>query len=99
MSLAKYVQAMTERKRYQIDYKNWLDTGEFVVGTTFTVMNNDATHPVVADGIAVLPTGLGVQYYLSGGNDGKTYNIYASLTTNMGPQVRLDEIILAVREP
>ena len=98
-TLVKYVQAASEKKRYQINYVNWLDTGEFVVGVAFTVSPVDPVNPVVVDGIQVLPTGLGVQYYLSGGNDGKSYDINALLTTSIGPQKRLDEIVLAVREP
>lgn len=97
--IGKYTQTMTERKRYQIDYTNWLDTGEAVTGVVFAVVANDVTNPVVVDGVQVLPTTLGVQYYLSGGNDGKTYAISATLTTNMGPQFREDEIIFSVKEP
>jgi len=30
MAIAKYVKAQIDRKRYQIDYTDWLDTGELV---------------------------------------------------------------------
>ena len=31
MAIAKYVKAASDRKRYQIDYTDWLDTGEQVL--------------------------------------------------------------------
>lgn len=98
MAIAKYVKAATDRKRYQIDYTEWLDTGEQVSSVAFTVPIN-TTPPLVVDDIMVLPTGLGVQYYVSGGVDGNTYRVLADLTTNQGPQLKLDEIFVTVREP
>jgi hypothetical protein len=98
-TIGKYVKVPSERKRYQIDYTDWLDTGEAVLNVVFVVTNNDITNPVVVDGVQVLPTGLGVQYYMSGGNAVKTYKIDAVLTTTTGPQVRQDEILLTVKAP
>lgn len=97
MSLAKYVKDPTEQKRYQIDYTNWLDTGEGVTSVVFSVLNQSGSSPLVINSIQVLPTGLGVQYYVSGGLDGTTYRVLATLTTNTGPQVREDELIYVVR--
>lgn len=99
MALAKYVKAVTDRKRYQIDYTDWLDTGEGVLGVVFTVLDSTPANPLVVDGIMVLPTALGVQYYVSGGVDGETYRITANLTTTTGPQIKLDEVLVTVREP
>jgi hypothetical protein len=98
--LAKYVKAVTERKRYQIDYADWLETGEGVTGVVFSVLTVTSP-PLVVDNVQVLPTGLGVQYYISGGVDGTTYEVDATMTTNASPapQVRLDEILVTVREP
>jgi hypothetical protein len=97
--IGKYVQAEAERKRYQIDYTNWLDTGEAVQGVVFTVMGTPTVPPLVVDGIMVLPTSLGVQYYISGGLDGVTYEVEATLTTTTGPQMRVDAITVVIREP
>jgi len=99
MALAKYVKAVTDRKRYQIDYTDWLDTGEGVLSVAFAILNNTAANLLVIDGIQVLPTALGVQYYVSGGVDGTTYQITANLTTTTGPQIKLDEVLVTVREP
>lgn len=95
----RYVKAEGERKRYQIDYTDWLDVGEAVTAVVFTIQNNTALKALVIDGIMVLPTGFGVQYYISGGADGITYNVLAALTTTIGPQVREDEVVVTIREP
>lgn len=99
MALAKYVKASVDRKRYQIDYSEWLDTGEQVSSVTFTVDANATAPLLVIDGIQILPTGLGVQYYISGGVDGVTYRVLADLDTTVGPQEKRDEIFVTIREP
>ena len=99
MAIAKYVKAATDRKRYQIDYTDWLDTGEGVSSVDFTIEDNAATPVLVVDDVQVLPSALGVQYYVSGGVDGVTYRILANLTTTTGPQTKLDEIFVTIREP
>lgn len=96
MAIAKYVKAATDRKRYQIDYTDWLDTGEQVQSVGFT---SDPPGQLVIDDIQVLPTGLGVQYYASAGLDGVTYRVLAELVTTIGPQDKLDEIFFTIREP
>jgi hypothetical protein len=95
--IGKYVQAEGERKRYQIDYSDWLDDGEGVQVVTFTI-SSATTPPLVIDGVQVLPTALGVQYYISGGLDGTTYEAIATMTTTQ-TQIREDGVIVAIREP
>lgn len=96
MPAAKYVKTAAEKKRYQIDYTDWLDTNELVTSVAFTI--TPVTAPaLVVDGVQVQLGSLGVQYYISGGVNGKDYAIAATLTTNNGPQVRQDEILVSVR--
>lgn len=95
--LAKYVKQPSERKRYQINYENWLDTGEAVTGVIFTI-DKATVPPLVIDDVMVTPNAKGVQYYASGGVDKQSYVVTATLTTNTGPQVKEDEIYFAVRE-
>lgn len=97
-TIAKYVKSAGERKRYSIDYTDWLDVGETVVGVVFAVQEL-TTPPLVIDGVGLFPTGQGVQYYIGGGVDGQTYKALATLTTTVGPQVRVDEIVIVVRSP
>lgn len=45
-----------DKKRYVIDYENWLDTGETVSSITFTVDTGPATvtaHTIAGDGLSV----------------------------------------------
>ncbi len=99
MAIAKYVKAASDRKRYQIDYTDWLDTGETVASVDFTIEDNADTPVLVVDDVQVLPSGLGVQYYVSGGVDGVKYRILANLTTTTGPQIKLDEVFMTIMEP
>src|SRR5689334_23155558 len=94
--LAKYVKQPSERKRYQISYVNWLDTGESVDSVFFTV-DKTTVPPLVVDGVQNTPDGVGVQYYVSGGVDGTSYIVTAFLNTSTGPQVKEDEIYFSVR--
>lgn len=98
MRLAKYVKAEIDRKRYQIDYSDWLDTGETINNVVFSVTHNTSTSPLVIDDIAVLPSGQSVQYYISGGEDGLTYEINPTMTSDLG-QVREDELLMTIRNP
>lgn len=100
MALAKYTKKPIEKKRYQIDYTDWLDAGELATDVTFAVLNNTVASPLVVGDKAVLPSGLGVQYYISGGVAGVTYEITATLTTNSSPpQIEQDKILMTVRGP
>lgn len=96
--LARYVKAAEERKRYQINYSNWLDTGETVVSVVFAV-DKVTTPPLVIDDVMPTPDGVGVQYYCGGGVDGTDYVVSATLTTSIGPQIKLDDVFFSVREP
>jgi len=95
--LAKYVKAAVERKRYQLLYSNWLDTGEAVLNVVFTVAPVTVP-PLVIDGVQVNADGVTVQYYASGGLDGTSYIAAATMTTTQG-QIKLDDVFFTVREP
>ncbi len=98
MRIGKYTKAPVDRKRYQIDYSEWLDTGEIVSGVVFYVLPVSAQTPLAVDGVAVTPSNTGVQYYVSGGVAGVTYEVFATMTTGAA-QVREDVIIFSVRDP
>lgn len=98
MRIARYVKSAGERKRYTIDYTDWLDTGELVTGVVFSVLDVTVP-PVVVDGVQTLPSGAGVQYYVAGGVNGNDYSVLATLTTTLGPQIRVDEVVIVVRDP
>lgn len=100
MSLSKYVKAASERKRYQIDYTNWLDIGELVVTVIFAVQNNTIVNPLVVDGVGNTIGNLGVQFYVAGGVDGVTYTVLATMTSNSAEsQIKLDTVLYFIKEP
>lgn len=98
MRIGSYAKAQNDRKRYQIDYTDWLDIGESVISVIFTIPVNTVSLPLVVDGVAILPGLLAVQYYVSGGVDNTAYEIIATLTTSLG-QIRVDGINFTIREP
>lgn len=98
MPLKKYVKATNERKRYSIDYSDWLDVGELLTNVAFTIPTNNVTTPLVVDDIAIMPDGLGVQYYVSGGAAGDQYEVVATASTT-GAQIKVDDLLFTVREP
>lgn len=98
MPLSKYVKAEGERKRYSIDYSDWLDTGETLDAVAFAVLSPVTVPPLVVDDVMVEPSATGVQYYVSGGLDGKTYEVQATASTS-GGQEKVDTVLFTVREP
>lgn len=98
MPLVKYVKASGERKRYSIDYSEWLDTGETLTNVVFSVLNNSTNTPLVVDDVMIEPDNTGVQYYVSGGDDNTQYEVRATATTS-GVQTKVDDLLFVIREP
>lgn len=97
MSLKKYVKSGTERKRYSIEYSDWLDTGETLASVTFSVLNNTVATPLVIDDVMIDPSVTLVQYYSSGGADNVNYEVLATAVTSDG-QTKEATILFAVRD-
>lgn len=97
MPLTRYVKAEGERKRYRIDYSEWLDTGETLTDVTFVVTSN-TTPPLVVDDVMIEPDPTGVQYYVSGGVNDNNYEVVVTATTS-GAQIKEDDLLFTVREP
>jgi hypothetical protein len=95
--LGKFFKGPDERKRYSIDYSDWLDTGEQLSNVTFEVTPVDAD-PVLIDGIAIETGAIVVAFYASRGLDGKSYKAVATATTS-GGQVKEDTIQYTVKAP
>ena len=97
MNLGKYFKSPDERKRYSIDYTDWLDGGEQLSEVTFEVIPIDAD-PVAIDGIAIETGNKSVVFYASAGIDGKSYKAIATMTTS-GGQVKEDTVQYTVKAP
>lgn len=94
--LAKYQKDPDERKRYLVDYDQWLDTGESIQSTDFSVVTNTVASPLVVDGVQIGPDNRSVQYYVSAGLNGTDYEIRATIITDIG-QTKEDVILFQVR--
>ena len=95
MTLGKYTQTPTERKRYLVDFTEWLDTGETVVGFSSSSTPADAT-PAIIDNFVIAGNGLSVSIYVSGGILGTNYRI-DTLATTSGGQVKEGTILFSIR--
>lgn len=93
--LARYIKDPDERKRYSIDYSEWLDDGERLLTVSAAVAPSDAT-PILVQDVQIDPSETLVQYYLEGGAPDVDYTILFTVTTS-GNQTKEDVIICAVR--
>jgi hypothetical protein len=74
-------------KKYQIDYSEWLATGETVdsVVTAVTLLNpadGDVGEPTMTVGTTQIVGGNVFEYYVSLGTDGKRYKITFQASTS-----------------
>lgn len=96
MKLGKFIKAPGERKRYSIDYDNWLETGELVSTRSFSV--SPATTPAfVVDASATLPGNRSIAFYVNGGKSGENYKVTVSISTS-GGQVKEDVVLFQVKD-
>lgn len=96
MRLAKYLKEPGERKRYILDYSDWLDTGETITNVSFSVSPAESGGLTI-DASSIGPTANTVVFFASLGLSGTTYTAECVITTSTG-QVKEDQIVFAVRE-
>lgn len=85
--LDRFRKQPAEIKKYQIDYSEWLATGETVtsVVTAVTVLNPAATdvgEPTMTIGTTQIVGGTVYEYYVSAGTDGKRYKVTFQASTS-----------------
>jgi hypothetical protein len=95
MSLGRFSKTPAERKRYAIDYTDWLETGETVASYVFTVSPTTTT-PLVVDAASITTANKVVVFFVSGGATGNQYTVDAKITTS-GGQVKEDVVLYNVR--
>lgn len=96
MSLAKFFKTPAERKRYMLDYSDWLDTSETLSTAIFTVTPTDAT-PIEVDAYSISSSGTELVFFVNYGTDAVTYTVDVKITTS-GGQTKEDQILFLVRE-
>lgn len=87
MRIGRFKKGAADRKRYVVDYNDWLDIEETVA--LVTSAGNNPTDAFFVDGIVVNTGGKEVIFYASGGIAGNTYNVTLTATTSMG-QIKQD---------
>lgn len=96
MRLGKFAKSPQERKRYTIDYTDWLDTGETVTAAQYTI-RQVTTPALVIDAQSILTGNKKVSFYVSAGDDNETYDVEIKVTTSTG-QVKEDVVSFTVKD-
>ncbi len=95
MRIGSFYITPNERKRYTIEYSDWLDNGETILTKAFTVQ--DVTSPpLVVDGDLIDISGTPISFYVSGGVDQNQYDVIVKITTS-NSQTKEDRIIYNVK--
>lgn len=94
--LKKFAQHPDERKRYTLDYDQWLDTDETLSSVTFEVTPATAT-PLAVTGEEIAANGRSVSFFVGGGHADETYDVLITGTTSAG-QVKVVCVLFAVRD-
>lgn len=97
MKLARFTKAPGERKRYTIDYSDWLDTSETISTVTF-LPSPIQTGGLEVDAYTIATPATSVVFFANLGIDGTTYTLNVTITTS-GGQTKEDQILFSVREP
>jgi hypothetical protein len=84
--LDRFNKQPNEVKKYQVDYSEWLATGETVssVPTSVTLLNpaaDDVGEPTLTIGTTQIVGGNVFEYYVSSGTDGKRYKVTFQAST------------------
>lgn len=83
MKLGTFRQTPQEKKRFSISYAAWLETGEVVASITYAITPVTVT-PLIIEASTVDAGGLGVTFYVSGGEDATEYQINTLMQTGAG---------------
>lgn len=95
--IGKFLKASGERKRYIVDYSDWLDEGETVQSVSFDI-DGEQDYPVVVDGYVLTDDSLGVSFFVSAGTTDQTYEILITVETT-GGQVKEDAVLFQIVDP
>jgi hypothetical protein len=95
MRIGKFRKDPTDRKRYIIDYTDWLNETETI--STVTATGNVVDDNFFVDGYIVNTGGKEVIFYVSGGLSGKEYDVTIKITTSL-QQIKEDYVTYVVTD-
>lgn len=98
MRLGRLSKTPSERKRYAIDYSQWLDTAEALSSFSFSVTPTTGVAPLTVEGAALNSAHNAISFFATGGDVGVQYVVDVIATTS-GGQIKEDTILLSVRSP
>lgn len=96
MRLGSFVKTPIERKRYAIDYSEWLDTGETLSTVVYTIPVV-TTPPLVVDATSIGSANTVAVFFINGGLNGRQYTVEVVATTS-GGQIKEDTVLFTVRD-
>jgi len=96
MRLGSFVKTPIERKRYAIDYSEWLDTGETLSTVVYTIPVV-TTPPLVVDASSISSANTVAVFFINGGLNGRQYTVEVVATTS-GGQIKEDTVLFTVRD-
>jgi len=92
MALGRYLKTSYERKRYSVDYYDWLDKDEKIFTVSFQVAPEGELE---IDAWSIDPDGTRVIFFAAFGIDGASYVVNVRATTT-GGQHKEDEVLFDV---
>lgn len=101
MRLNSYTKSSAERKRYVIDYSDWLDTGETITDVVFAVTQTAPTNatpvtPLSIDAYTIPAPNTSVVFFASLGDLNGVYSVDVTISTLSG-QVKEDTIQFTIK--
>lgn len=97
MKLGIFTKTPVERKRYSLDYSDWLDTGETITERMFSVSPIANSSSLTIDASLISGDGKSLSFFVSLGEDDVTYTVDVQITTSTG-QVKEDQVLFAVKD-
>lgn len=95
--LGSFNQTPIERKRYRIDYSDWLQGDEVLNSISFTTAPAPSSPVAAVDAYAIDADKKHVTCFVSGGVDLETYRIHILAITSLD-QHKEDEAIFNIRD-
>lgn len=95
MKLGNYRLDKDDRKRYVVNYADWLNEGEKVMSSVLG--GSVPADNFFVDGYMLDPNGLEIIFYVSGGLGGKSYDVTFTTTTTLA-QIKQDYVTFVVTD-
>lgn len=93
MKLAKFRKSPGDRKRYEVNYEDWLNSDELL--TSVTMQGNVETDNFYVEAFTLTSDKKEVIFYVSGGIAGSTYDVGVTISTSLS-QIKEDTITFVV---